>query len=204
MGRKKVEINPQSGKRLSALLDERNMQQKALAAALHYSPQQISRIITGKDRLTEEFAHKVVALFKTGNLETDLFDTVRYEWLMCYDDFKTVWERMRSISSGKSEIRALITRLIELCGYEIVQKEYPVDTKNFTKEELEAFEKKPYRHIKVALESHKQDRDVLYRFLDNDEVERIFTDIMDFVEFTCSKHLKRPGSDYLSTRKREE
>ena len=111
---------------------------------------------------------------------------------MCSESFAT---------QSRCQNRFVITRLIELCGYEIVEKEYPVDTRNFTKEELEAFEKNPYRHIKIVLESHRQDRDVLYRILDNSEVERIFTDIVDFIEFTCSKHLKRPFSDYLSTRK---
>lgn len=204
MGRKKVEINPECGKRLSLLLNDHEMQQKQLAEALNYTPQQISRIITGKDRLTEEFARKVIEYFKTGNKETDMFDIARFEWLMCYDNYKTLWDQMRSIARGKDEIRALISRLMQLCGYEIVEKAFPVNTKRFTKEELEAFEKRPYQHVCYALESHRQDRDMIYRVLDNSEVERIYTDIFDFVEFTCSKHMKRPGSDYLSTRKGDE
>lgn len=119
MGRKKVEVNPESGKRLSELLNDRNMQQKELAEALHYTPQQISRIITGKDRLTEEFAHKVIELFKTGDLETDLFDTVRYEWLMCYDDFKTAGQRLNAINDTKDDVQNSIAQIIELLGYRL-------------------------------------------------------------------------------------
>lgn len=63
MGRKRVVINPESGKRLSQLLSDHNIQQKELASALNYTPQQVSRIITGKDRLTEDFARRVVEFF---------------------------------------------------------------------------------------------------------------------------------------------
>ncbi|MBD5170037.1 MAG: helix-turn-helix transcriptional regulator [Oscillibacter sp.] len=216
MGRKKVEINPESGKRLSQLLSDHKIQQKELAAELGYTPQQISRIITGKDRLTEDFATRVVEFFKPKKpVDMDslsqaelykyhdnaLFETVRFEWLMCVDDYRTEWDRMVAISGGRQEIRCLITRIMQLHGYEIVTKEFPVDVKHLSPEELEEYNKKPYNHVQYAIESNRPDRDVIFRILDHSEVEKLFEDIDDFIEFMCSKRLKRPFSSYLHIRK---
>ena len=119
MGRKKMEINLISNERLSSLLKEKKIKQSELAEKLNYTPQQISRIVTGKERLTEDFARKIIELFKTGDLETDMFDTIRYEWLMGLDNFKTEGDRMDAFYEGKEERTALTIRLVELCGYSV-------------------------------------------------------------------------------------
>ena len=132
MGRKKVEINPKSGERLSSLLKEHGMTQKALADALGYTPQQISRIVNGKERLTEDFACKVRELFDAG------FDTVRSEWLTGNDDFKTETDRINLICDSFFESRDIIQRLIELHGYEVtVDKIFTVDRKGTEEEQWE-------------------------------------------------------------------
>lgn len=216
MGRKKVAINPESGKRLSQLLSDHNIQQKELAAALNYTPQQVSRIIRGKDRLTEDFARRVVEFFSPDKpvdmdscgqeefskyYDSVLFETVRFEWLMCIDDYRTGWERMVAFSGGKHEIRYLIDRIMKLHGYEITSKEFPVDVKRLTQKELERYRENPYYHVKYAIESHRPDRDMIFRVLEHSEVEKIYDDIDNFIEFICSKHLKRPFSSYLHIRK---
>lgn len=117
MGRKRQEINPKCGKRLSELLADKQIKQFELANALGYTPQQISRIITGKDRLTEDFAHRVVEYFKTNEIEHDLFDNVRYEWLMCIDGDKTEAQHMRKIGVQSQERETLAIQLIKSCGY---------------------------------------------------------------------------------------
>lgn len=129
MGRKRVEINLECGERLSLILSERNMQQKELAEALKYTPQQISRIITGKAPMTEGFAHSVVELFKSIDREAALaemdelepvepvIETLRYEWLMCYDDFKTESERISYICQNDGNRESMIEQLIKLHGY---------------------------------------------------------------------------------------
>lgn len=134
MGRKQAKINIESGKRLSLILSERNMQQKELAEAISYTPQQISRIIKGKSPMTEEFAHTVVERFRAIDREAALaemdksemdksemvepvIETIRYEWLMCYDDFKTEGERISYICKKDGDRESMIEQLIKLHGY---------------------------------------------------------------------------------------
>ncbi len=114
---------------------------------------------------------------------------------MCIDDYRTEWDRMVAFSGGKREIRCLITRIMQLHGYEITTKEFPVDVKRLTPTEPKK------HHVKYAIESNRPDRDVIFRILEHSEVEKIFEDIDDFIEFTCSKHLKRPFNSYLHIRK---
>lgn len=180
MGRKKVEVNPESGKRLSSLLKDYNMQQKELAKALNYTPQQISRIITGKDRLTEEFAHKVIELFKTGDLETDLLDTVRYEWLMCYDDFKTTGERITSSVEDRSRKTNLIIEIMELHNFhlrEVTKTTEILTDENGRQYQKVTFELRSPRGSKVYL-SPKELDDMLYS-------------VDDFIDYQCAKRFKK-------------
>lgn len=222
MGRKRIEINPECGKRLSQLLEKRGVQQKELAAALNYTPQQISRIVTGRDNFTEEFARKVVDFFKTGDMKNDLFEVVRINWLMCRDNYQTEGDRIDSLSNGKDEIRRLIIRLIQLHGYDFAIMElepWVVQVSEETIErwkkagmqekldkyykELEKYKKNPYKEVRYVIESHRSDRDMVLRVLDHSEIDKIISDISDFVEFICGKYMKRPFSDYLHTRNGE-
>lgn len=114
MGRKAVTIDPQKGERLKQLLQEYSVSQKEIAAVLHYSPEQISYIINGKRNLTEPAAKEIIKYFNSINvnkakqqasiIEQEMLEqktinfawqsniqlkTIRFEWLMGYDDFKT-------------------------------------------------------------------------------------------------------------------
>lgn len=114
MGRKTVTIDPQKGERLKQLLQEYSVSQKEIAAVLHYSPEQISYIINGKRNLTEPAAKEIIKYFNSINvnkakqqasiIEKEMLEqktisfawqsniqpkTIRFEWLMGYDDFKT-------------------------------------------------------------------------------------------------------------------
>ena len=117
MGRKAVTINPERGERLKQLLQEYNVSQKEIASVLNYSPEQISYIINGKRNLTEPAAKEIIKYFNSINennakhrasiLEKEMLKqktinfawqsniqpkTIRFEWLMGYDDFKTTDE----------------------------------------------------------------------------------------------------------------
>lgn len=117
MGRKAVTINPIKGERLKQLLQEYNVSQKEIASVLNYSPEQISYIINGKRNLTEPAAKEIIKYFNSINennakhrasiLEKEMLKqktinfawqsniqlkTIRFDWLMGYDDFKTTDE----------------------------------------------------------------------------------------------------------------
>lgn len=74
----KKEINLNSGKRLKELIKELNMTQQEFGERIGLCSRQISCIVTGTRRLTEENARRIA----------QLFPRVRYEWLMGYDDYK--------------------------------------------------------------------------------------------------------------------
>lgn len=127
MGRKSVEINPESGKRVKELLDDVKMTQIELAKRLNYTPQQISRIVQGKSRLTEYTAQRIVDVCKT---EDSLIRT-RYEWLMCYDDLKTEsdeWDAERE-RSARIEVmwETLLEKIARDAGYKFECKDITLE-----------------------------------------------------------------------------
>lgn len=138
MSRKKIEINPKCGERISLVLKEHKISQKQLADGLYYTQQQISRVVTGKDRLTEDLAKNITGFLKSNNIATD----IRYEWLMCMDDFKTEGERIHSICSQSIERDEIINRLIELHGYKVaLEKIFTSEGKDTEEDQLEADKK---------------------------------------------------------------
>ena len=206
MGRKRQEINPKCGERLSELLADKQIKQFELANALSYTPQQISRIITGKDRLTEDFAHRVVEYFKTNEIEHDLFDNVRYEWLMCIDDDKTEAQRMHSIGIHRQERETLAIQLIELCGYSIRNinelclsygngtsdyKSYPFGT---TPEEAFKHEQQPGGLIPKGTDYE----DFIHRTSKDGNSYFFYKPVIEFVSPRGSKHYFYNQADFLS------
>lgn len=79
MGRKKTERFPERGKRLQTLLTESGMTQKELSQKIHFSKEHISYVVSGERNMSYEMARSIVSIFPS----------VRYEWLMGHDDFKT-------------------------------------------------------------------------------------------------------------------
>jgi len=203
MGRKRTEINIESGYRLSSLLSERNIQQKELAEALYYTPQQISRIVTGKAPMTEEFARKVVELLKSIDRETALaktdesgavVETIRYEWLMCYDDFKTEGDRISLICQRDSDRENIIEQLIELHGYSVsfegwdgktCHLQYPpgISDEDILKRVHDTL---PEPIISVESPSGAT------RYLDRREYIQIMKSIDDYIEMQLSFLFRRP------------
>ena len=117
MPRKKVEINPECGKRLRELLKESGIKQKELAKKLNYDPRHISNIITGKKRLTPETSYRIADMFH-----------IRAEWLLCQDDYRTreekdtaskkAWEEgMRASAFYDKIFRCFIEGLEDMRGY---------------------------------------------------------------------------------------
>jgi transcriptional regulator with XRE-family HTH domain len=118
MGRKAVTINPKRGERLRQLLQEYKVSQKEIATVLNYSPEQISYITNGKRNLTEQAAKEAIKYFNSinedaakhrasimkkemeeGKIRNSAWmfsvpepEIIRFEWLMDYDDFKTIKE----------------------------------------------------------------------------------------------------------------
>ena len=170
-----------SGERVKLVMKENHCTQAQLAEKLDCSENHISMIVRGKRNLTVKKAKIISKLFG-----------VRLEWLLGFDEYKTAWDQMQSITHERDEIRALITQLMQLHGYDITTKEFPVDVKRLTPEERKAYHEKPYKQIKYVIESNRPDRDAIFRVLKHDEVEKIFNDIDNFIEFTCSNYLKRP------------
>jgi len=82
MPRPKVNINPICGKRLKEICDEQNISQSMLSEMIHISQQTISKMINGKSSLTDQTARIIVGHFTE----------YRLEWLLGYDDYKTIFD----------------------------------------------------------------------------------------------------------------
>lgn len=125
MGRKRQEINPESGKRLKKWLDSVGLSAKALCEVIGYTPQYISDVITGKKRLTPDLADaisNVTAEFisaKTGKIVTiDYKNRVRSNYLLLKDDCMTEESRIELIESNDCDRTNLIIHLFHLHHYE--------------------------------------------------------------------------------------
>ena len=109
MARPRREINAECGKRLKTLLEETGTTQNKLADLIHISQQTISQIITGKANLTPETARMII----------EEFPDYRLNWLLEYDDLKTVNDQiMRGITQNQS-YEALTEELIVAHGYSV-------------------------------------------------------------------------------------
>lgn len=119
MSRKHTAIDPECGRRLKSLLVENGVTQCSFAKKFGYEPQHISNIVTGKRRLTEELAQKIVC---------EEFSFVNVDWLMHRSEFKTIAQKEEySQKAWKEELeverfydrvfRAFIDGIENLCGY---------------------------------------------------------------------------------------
>jgi len=76
--KKRKEVDLECGKRLKAVLANYGMQQNELAGKIGCTEQHISSIISGRRRLTEGIAKKLI----------EIFPDISYDWLMNSDDYK--------------------------------------------------------------------------------------------------------------------
>lgn len=84
MPRKKVDIDPQKGKRLKEIVVLNGLSQKKVAEMVHLAPQHLSNIICGKRNLTLDIAQLIKAT---------AIPSMRIQYVMCMDDFKTEEEK---------------------------------------------------------------------------------------------------------------
>ena len=101
--KRKEDINKECGKRLKDLLNEREIKQYAFAEMVYCSSAYISNIIKGKKPLTIENAINFSKVLK-----------VRYEYLLCEDDFKTEHEIRHFYARGIDSEYQLIIQLLEI------------------------------------------------------------------------------------------
>lgn len=99
-------LTKERGGRVKQLLHEHNIRQIELADKISVTPEHLNAILNGKRTLTLEHAQSIAKLFN-----------VRFEWIMCFDDFKTEHERISAALNGPSDRQALIERLIKIHGY---------------------------------------------------------------------------------------
>ena len=99
-------LSKERGGRVKQLLHEQNVRQIELADKIGVTPEHLNAILNGKRTLTFEHAQSIAKLFN-----------VRFEWVMCFDDFRTEDERICAALSGPGERLALIERLMGIHGY---------------------------------------------------------------------------------------
>lgn len=107
MSRKASKINEKIGSRVKELLGDLGMTQQEFAAEFNYTEQHISYIVRGKRNLTVETAQAIAKKYPT----------VRFEWLLGYDDFKTEYERFAASIGALHDAYSHITALFALHGY---------------------------------------------------------------------------------------
>lgn len=117
MGRKKVEINPESGNRLRAWLKEVNVSAQALCTSIGYTPQYMSDIITGKKRLTPDLAQ----LIENAPLGIPPEKKVRREYLLCKDNYMTELHWTEDYEAKSSKFNSDLVSVIKGLGYSVDQ-----------------------------------------------------------------------------------
>ena len=106
--------------------------QAELSERIHYSQQYISDVKTGKKALSIEMAQKVSEEVRkeAKNIygETLGYETVRPQWLLCMEEFKTDTEREDAVTDK----RARSERIVEdTRTHQCVGKVIPFETNGF-------------------------------------------------------------------------
>lgn len=125
------ELGKKRGGRVKELLSSYKMRQIELADKINVTAEHLSAILNGKRTLTLEHAQSIAKLFG-----------VRFEWIMCFDDFKTQYDRIEFIEKRRCNRRDLISDLIALHGYAVaIEKVFTVERKDSEEEQLKADKK---------------------------------------------------------------
>ena len=72
--------------RIKIMIKELGMNQTEFSDSIHMSPENLSRIVNGKHRFTDEAAEQIISNHKK----------YRLEWLLGYDDYKTEEEMIEA------------------------------------------------------------------------------------------------------------
>ena len=113
MGRKPTIINPVRAKRLKALIDAEGLTQAKFAKEIHRTQQSVSRIINGKDPLTDDTVDGII----------QKFPRYRRDWLLGYDPYMTQNElNVATLQKGMTEADLLdkgVKIFLTLSGYDV-------------------------------------------------------------------------------------
>ncbi len=117
MGRKKVEVNPERGKRLKKLIDESGETQVSVAKILNISPVHLNNILNSERKnLTEDLAYAAAQHFSSPDKHINI------NWLLGFERWETIEERNRDLNAAiKNHYKPLelAEMLISSNGYKI-------------------------------------------------------------------------------------
>lgn len=113
MGRYQPEINPACGQRVKSLLKLLGTDQKGLAEAIFYTPQAVSRICTGKVKLTDQAAAAIAEYAAAHGIQ------VREEWLLGKDDYMTEEDKITESVDNARTSRDLLKQLAVCHGHKL-------------------------------------------------------------------------------------
>lgn len=105
---KQEELNIICGERLRKCIEEKNMKQKDVAAAAHFTEQYISNMVRGKCRLTTDAARTLSKVLD-----------VRIEYLLCEDDYKTKFDESLAFMKNHGRITDCLFEILACKGYKI-------------------------------------------------------------------------------------
>lgn len=128
MPRKKIEINPESGKRLKLWLSRTGISARLLCETLNYSEPYMSDVVRGKRRLTPELAEAIAKI----PMDIPITERVRSDYLLLKDDFMTVADQIKANVESKHDRRELVLQLFEFHGYTVI--DVTADTRVLTDE----------------------------------------------------------------------
>lgn len=106
MSDRDAKLSKKRGIRVKDLLKEYHMTQTQLSDEIKVSKEHLNAILNGKRTLTLEHAVSIANLFN-----------VRFEWIMCFDDYRTQEDLIFAAMGANSERRKLIEHLMALSGY---------------------------------------------------------------------------------------
>lgn len=114
------ELNIICGERLRKCIEKRNMKQKDVAAAAHFTEQHISNIVKGKCKLTTDTARALSKVLKT-----------RIEYLLCEDDYETDSDEFILSLKKREEISDCLYKILDCKGYSFYHDEYTENAKPY-------------------------------------------------------------------------
>lgn len=114
------ELNIICGDRLRKCIKEKNMTQKDVAIAAHFTEQHISNIKRGICKLTTDTARALADVLG-----------VRMEYLLCEDDYKTKLDYYLSSIKNMKEIDNCLCKILDCKGYSLHHDKYTENAESF-------------------------------------------------------------------------
>lgn len=189
--------NKKPGDRVREVRKEHEWTQQRLAEAIGLQPNHISMIEKGKRGLTLDKAKQIAALFPP----------TRFEYLMCFDNFKTPMQKQIHPIAKRLAEKSRCNRAVENF-FDTFNLKFEL---NFSDPELEKIGQKKLSDLSeeevesLILNSIpmmqrpdtfliKKDDEVL-GYCSDEERKRLFEEIIDFAEFKITKLTERSGNN---------